>query len=101
MAVDETRRYELHEAARRTLGEMPGDTLMELLPPVGWADVATKHDLARLEERLVELEARLYEHLDARLHAELNRSLRWTVGSIFGAIGALGVAVGIIGAVVG
>jgi len=66
MAIDETRRYELHEAARRTLGEMPGDTLMELLPPVGWADVATKQDLAVLKQDLVQLEARLYEHLDAR-----------------------------------
>jgi hypothetical protein len=93
MAIDETRRYELHEAARRTLGETPGDTLMELLPPVGWADVATKHDLA-------ELEARLKSHLDVRLHAELIHQLRWTVGSIFGAIGALGVAVGIIAAAV-
>jgi hypothetical protein len=45
MPVDETRRYELHEAARRTLGESPGDTLMELLPPVGWSDVATRRDL--------------------------------------------------------
>jgi hypothetical protein len=45
MAVDETRRYELHQAARRTLGESPGDTLMELLPPVGWADVATRRDM--------------------------------------------------------
>jgi hypothetical protein len=27
-------------------------TLAELLPPVGWADIATKHDLAQLEQRL-------------------------------------------------
>lgn len=26
--------------------------MIEHLPPVGWADVATKHDLAALEERL-------------------------------------------------
>jgi hypothetical protein len=25
---------------------------MELLPPVGWADVATKHDLSPIEQRL-------------------------------------------------
>jgi hypothetical protein len=48
MAVDERRRLELADAARRTLGDDAGITLMELLPPVGWADVATKHDLAVL-----------------------------------------------------
>ena len=45
MSVDERRRLELAEAARRTFGEDAGITLMELLPPVGWADVATKQDL--------------------------------------------------------
>jgi hypothetical protein len=83
LAIDETRRYELHEAARRTLGERPGDPLMEMLPPVGWADVATKHDLA-------ELEGRLGLRLDARLHAEVNRSIRWAVGIAIAAVGAFG-----------
>jgi hypothetical protein len=45
MSVDERRRLELAEAARRTFGDDAGITLMELLPPVGWADVATKQDL--------------------------------------------------------
>ncbi|MGH9154954.1 MAG: hypothetical protein ACRD1K_03690 [Acidimicrobiales bacterium] len=34
------------------LGPEAASTLIEHLPPVGWADVATKHDLAALEERL-------------------------------------------------
>jgi hypothetical protein len=48
MEVDERRRLELADAAKRTLGEDAGITLMELLPPVGWADVATRQDLAAL-----------------------------------------------------
>jgi hypothetical protein len=45
MAIDERRRLELADAVKRTLGDEPGLTLMEMLPPVGWADVATKQDL--------------------------------------------------------
>jgi hypothetical protein len=48
MSVDERRRLELAEAVKRTLGDDAGITLMELLPPVGWADVATKQDLLGL-----------------------------------------------------
>lgn len=50
------------------MGTTVADALMQHLPPVGWADVATKHDLAQLE-------ARFHEHIDARLHAEVNRLL--------------------------
>ncbi len=46
MAIDERNRLQLAEAAKRVLGDDEGITLMELLPPVGWADVATKQDLA-------------------------------------------------------
>ena len=48
MSVDERRRLELADAAKRTLGDEAGITLMELLPPVGWADVATKQYLLAL-----------------------------------------------------
>lgn len=34
------------------LSKEAADTLMELLPPVGWADVATKTDLQHLRDEL-------------------------------------------------
>ena len=52
MAVDERSRLQLADAAKRALGDDAGITLMEMLPPVGWADVATKQDLASMETRL-------------------------------------------------
>jgi hypothetical protein len=52
MSVDERRRLQLADAAKRALGDDAGITLMEMLPPVGWADVATKRDLEVLEVRL-------------------------------------------------
>lgn len=50
MPVTEESRHELHERLRAVLGHEPATTLMEHLPPVGWADVATKDDIARLEQ---------------------------------------------------
>jgi hypothetical protein len=52
MAVDERRRKVLYDALERQIGAEAADTMMELLPPVGWADVATKDDLRQLELRL-------------------------------------------------
>lgn len=68
------------------LGAEAADTLMNLVPPVGWADVATKQDLAHLEVRLDQLEGRFdrlerrfdqlegrFDRLDGRLGGELGR----------------------------
>lgn len=52
MAVDEAARHQLYNSLEATLGPEPTSTLMSLLPPVGWADVATKQDLAVLENGL-------------------------------------------------
>ena len=48
MAIDERRRHDLYVRAEEVLGPEPANTLMELLPPVGWGDVATKRDLDNL-----------------------------------------------------
>ena len=49
MTITERTRHELHHKLRELLGEEEADTLMEHLPPVGWADVTTKDDLRHTE----------------------------------------------------
>ena len=70
MAVDERGRLQLAEAAKRAFGDDAGITLMELLPPVGWADVATKYDLDRwfgeLDGRMNGIDARM-DRLELRM----------------------------------
>ena len=52
MAVDERARHELFVKLEGLLGPEEATTLMEHLPPVGWADVATKSDLLALDQRM-------------------------------------------------
>ncbi|MGI8793731.1 MAG: hypothetical protein ACR2H3_11235 [Acidimicrobiales bacterium] len=52
MGVSEEERRELYLEMERVHGRDRATTLMSLLPPVGWADVATKQDLERLETRM-------------------------------------------------
>jgi hypothetical protein len=77
MALDERARHELFLRPERVLGAEEADTLMELLPPVGWADVATKRDLDALDERLnlrFELVDQRFEALEQRFES-LDRRL--------------------------
>lgn len=52
MAISEEGRHRLYQRLREVPGEPEATVLMEHIPPVGWADVATKHDLATLEQRI-------------------------------------------------
>ena len=65
MSITNEDRYDLQTKANDVLGQKEGATLMELLPPVGWADVATKRDLDQLEERI----DRRFESVDQRFDA--------------------------------
>ena len=49
MSITEASRFQLRTAIGQIPSEEAADTLMELLPPVGWADVATKTDLQHLQ----------------------------------------------------
>jgi hypothetical protein len=77
MALDERARHELFRRLEQVLGAESAETLMELLPPVGWADVATKRDLDALEERMnlrFELIDQRFESLEERLDQRFEAS---------------------------
>ena len=74
MSIHEHQRYSLHQALAAQLGPENAATLMAYLPPVGWADVATKHDLLIVRNDLDALEQRLdlrFETINHRIAAEI------------------------------
>ena len=64
MAVDERSRHDLYRRLEEVLGAEAATTLIEHLPPVGWADVATRHDLVALEQRMELRFARIDDRFD-------------------------------------
>ena len=70
------------------IGAQPADSLIEYLPPVGWADVATKHDLDVLTARVDKLETKVDEGFK-ELHKDLRLQFFWTVSLILMQFGGL------------
>jgi hypothetical protein len=122
LSISERDRHRLHTKAGEAMGADAADTLMSYLPPVGWADVATKRDLDALEERMdlrfqlvdqrfdqvdrrFEEVARRFEEVDRRfdsLHdifatkaelAEQTRTILLGVGALNLTFGGLAVAI--------
>jgi hypothetical protein len=114
MSVTEYERNQLFAWFEEHMGKERAEALMGLLPPVGWADVATKRDLdvaaERLEAQLVATKRDLdvvAERLDARcdrleltvradlneLRSDLQRTfVTWmfaTQGAVVAALGLL------------
>lgn len=52
MAVTERRRHEFFKWFEEQMGEERAATMIELMPPTGFAELATKQDLAELEVSL-------------------------------------------------
>jgi hypothetical protein len=53
--VTDVERRELYQALETTLGEGPARVMMELLPPIGWSDVARQSDLVAVRGEMAEL----------------------------------------------
>ena len=90
MSITEASRFQLRTAIGQILSEEAADTLMELLPPVGWADVATKTDLQHLRDEIkgdinslrvatkTDLHA-LQLTIEATLEKRLHEQTRWLI----------------------
>jgi ribosomal protein L29 len=75
VAITGQSRHELHQRLVEVIGKEPATTLMDHLPPVGWADVATRRDLAQLEAATRKDIAQLREHDIAQLREATRHDL--------------------------
>jgi hypothetical protein len=78
LTISEQSRHALHTRLVEVLGEQEAVVLMEHLPPVGWADVATKRDLDHLAaltkrdlDHFAAATKRDIEHLGIELRGEM------------------------------
>jgi hypothetical protein len=72
MSVSEHERHQLFTWLEEHMGPERAATMMSLLPPVGWGDVATRRDLDLLEARI---DAKL-DQLEARFEVKLGQLMR-------------------------
>ena len=97
MSITEASRFQLRTAVGRIMDEEAADTLMELLPSVGWADVATKHDLTYMRTDMHREFEKVRLEFRADISEALLRQTRWfftmlitvntaTVGLVFAAM---------------
>jgi hypothetical protein len=77
--VDERRRHLLYRKLEEVLGPDEAGTLMDHLPPVGWADVARRSDVEALRREMASLEERLSDRVEAKLESKLNSQTKTLV----------------------
>lgn len=76
MPVDEETRHDVYEDFKRVHGAKRAAAIMEMLPPAGVPELATKADIEKLEGRLGSLEER-FGSLEGVLRDQTDRYVRW------------------------
>jgi hypothetical protein len=87
MAIDERTRRLVHSRLEDVLGAEVADAVMELLPPVGWGDIATRADLERFATELRAEMAELKSDLRSEMSAVLPRLIAANIASMIGVAG--------------
>lgn len=79
----------MYSKLKELMGEEDATVLIEHLPPLGWADVATKRDLDMLRTELKSDFEKLEYRFDASLASNLNNQTKLFVGWMLGAMTVL------------
>jgi hypothetical protein len=90
--VSERQRLDLYERLGETLGKEHAEVLMEYLPPVGWNDVARRHDLDLLRAEMQILRSEVDSRLDGlrvEMHQQFSRQLIWIIATMFSCVGVV------------
>lgn len=94
LIVSEPARHALYARLQEVLGGEHAETLMASLPHYPPADVATKADLARLEDRFDRLEDR-FDRLEDRFDQLTRTFITTTVGAMIALTAIFGVIVAV------
>jgi hypothetical protein len=92
MTIDERARHQMYLKLEEILGPDEATTLMEHLPPLGWADVATKRDLDQFAASLRGELRDGVKDLELRIEREL-RSLAFKVLASMAAVAGIALAI--------
>ncbi len=87
--ISEHQRHRLFSKLEEQIGPEAASTMMELLPSVGWADDATKHDVHNLERRMDRLEQR-FDSLEDAVRSSTRTYVAWLLASHAGLLAAVG-----------
>jgi hypothetical protein len=71
VSISEAQRFDMHRGLKVSLGEQLGDLVMEHLPPGGWGDIASRHDVHAVRKDIETVRQDV---------SRLDRTLKWVIG---------------------
>ena len=85
MSVDERARHRLYRRLEQILGSEEAGTLMDHLPPTGFADLATRDGVLALRSELVARIDGIEHRLTATMEQLARRLVMWTSSMVLAA----------------